>query len=299
MRISRFFTGWLAALALCTGALLPAPSQAAPAGLIDTIKQGMQLPASKPWKSGQQATHKLTWDMGKSGDVTMDVRMAITGQEGADYWYEWNFTNLGGKLGKQFAPSFGGLTLRFLTDQPDEAAIKKALDGVKSKSPDTIAAPIRKLQFQMAGQPLYEVEFGSLLKQGTEMAGAMTGTSEGIPDLKEPSGDFSFKVGKENVTVPAGTFNDSMFWQAGFTDTTMNGDLRVNLHEAIPLLPVARVVANYAGKETGTGQVKLELLSHAENGAQTQTSGQPVKKTAEEFLGDLLMLVFASGLTLE
>ncbi|MCG3151797.1 MAG: hypothetical protein GEEBNDBF_01081 [bacterium] len=299
MRSLSRMTGILALSGLIS--LLGGPVSAEPAtkaGIFDALKSGMVFPQTKAWKVGQQATHRLTWDAGQQGTLQLDVRLALTGEEGGAYWYEWNFTNPGGSMGQSIAPYVGGFTLRFLTTQTDDAAWKKAIDGVQKLSPDPVSSMVQRFQFQVMGQPLYEVSFKDLAKQGTAIAvGEMT--PDGKPaTIPEPSGTFDWRTGKEKVQVPAGIFNDSPFWHADYSDTGGAGNVHINLHDTIPLLPVAKVVANMSGQAVGgANQVKLELISSAETGAQTMTTGQPVPKTADEVIGELFMMIMLGGST--
>ncbi|MEO7994512.1 MAG: hypothetical protein ABI743_08935, partial [bacterium] len=103
---------------------------------------------------------------------------------------------------------------------------------------------------------------------------------------------------RENVTVPAGTFNNSLFWQVDYNDATAKraGNLHADLHENVPLLPFVKIVLNASGQEVGgTMQVKLELLSSALTGATTMTKGPAVQKDLNTIISEILGSVMGGG----
>lgn len=299
----RTFSGLLAAGFLITGLFglaqaepVASPRTAPRASITETIRTGLVLPTVQPWAVGQQSTHKLTWDGGKQGTLTLDARFALTGQEDGNFWYEWNFTNPGGTIGQEIAPYTGGLTLRFLTRQMTTEDLKSIIADAAQLDVTEAAGLIHRFQFQIAGQPLYEVSFADLATQASAIVIGETTPNGGTPQIHEPEGTFSWDTGKETVVVPAGTFQNSDFWQADFAGKNATGNVHVNLHDAIPLMPVAKVVANMGGTAVGgQNQIKLELISSARTGAQSLATGEPIMKTADQVVSELFMLIMTGG----
>gem|GEM_PF-6441312 len=303
----RTLTGFVATGLLVTGLIGFAQSEPVASGrtppkasITETIRTGLVLPTVLPWAVGQQSTHKLTWDGGTQGVLTLDARFALTGQENGKFWYEWNFTNPGGSIGQDIAPYTGGLTLRFLTRQMTTEELKAIIEDAVALDSTAASGLITRFQFQIAGQPLYEVSFQDLATQATAIVIGETTPDGATPQIQEPKGTFTWDTGKETVVVPAGTFQNSDFWQADFAGDDATGNVHVNLHDSIPLMPLAKVVANLGGTAVGgANQIKLELISSARTGAQTKATGEPIMKTADEVVSELFMLIMTGGQQVE
>ncbi|HYE80102.1 MAG TPA: hypothetical protein VEI97_19155, partial [bacterium] len=275
---------------------IAAPAQAAPLDFLKNITTS-QLPTVPAWKVGQEATHRLTVDMGAGGTVSGDLRLAVTGQEGDHYWLELNLSNPKGSIeGNDIASFFSALHIRLLTKMVDQASLQKAANTAATNPANALDDTLRKIQFQLPGQPLYEMDLSTLKSTvGPMVGGAVPTTPEGTPKVPDLKGDVQFKFGQETVTVPGGTFNNSLFWDVAYTEGGNSGSAHVNMADTIPLLPIAKVLVNASGKDVGGNlQVKLELISSAQTGAKTRTVGTPKAFDMNEFISGIM-----GGATLE
>jgi len=254
------------------------------------------------WKAGQSATYSATISgiPDIKGDLGANLRIALVGTEMVEgqefHWLEYDISNLKG-LSPDMGVSFKVLKLKLLMKQIDPAKFNK---DPKAMLKEIAAGQIlKKAIFQMDEQTPYMLDFMTAQGYVQSMTGQdMEKMIDELPidqTKEDPNVKFDSKTGKENVTVPAGTFADAPYlWFSG-SDESSSSEGKIHAHSKVPLFGFLKMAMNVkekpaAGEKEGTPSninIKIELSDYALTGAKSLITGEPVPFDFMQFMGGM------------
>jgi len=112
---------------------------------------------------------------------------------------------------------------------------------------------------------------------------------------EDPNVKFDSKTGKENVTVPAGTFADAPYlWFSG-SDESSSSEGKIHAHSKVPLFGFLKMAMNVKEK-TAAGdkdktpvnvKMNIDLANYEMTGAKSLITGEPVPFDFMQFMGGM------------